>query len=95
MSIRMQAISTWPLSQGTAAIAAALLLAAAEAAEAQVPGARLDGGADRGALYYAQCLQDWDAATHMTKQEWSSSCRRLARDRHDLPLKPHRADGLP
>jgi hypothetical protein len=25
----------------------------------------------------AQCLKDWDAATHMTKQEWARVCRRL------------------
>jgi hypothetical protein len=84
-----------PLSPGALAIAAALSLAAAESAAAQVPDARPDGAADRGALYYTQCLLDWDPGTHMTKQEWSSSCRRLARDRHDLPLKPHKVDGQP
>jgi hypothetical protein len=78
----MQAMGAWPLSPGAPAIAAALLLGAVETTAAQVP------GSDRSAAYYAQCLLDWDAGTHMTKQEWSSSCRRLAQDRHDLPLKP-------
>jgi hypothetical protein len=27
--------------------------------------------------HFAQCMQDWDAATHMTKQEWRHVCRRL------------------
>jgi hypothetical protein len=85
--------TTWLLLPGVPAISAALLLAAAESAAAQAPDARPDGGSDRGALYYTQCLLDWDAGTHMTKQEWSSSCRRLARERGDLPLKPHKADG--
>lgn len=91
MSKTMQGISTWPLSQGAAAIATAILLAVSEPTEAQAP----DGGVDRGALYYAQCMLDWDAGTHMTKREWSSSCRRLARERHDLPLKPHTEDSQP
>jgi hypothetical protein len=87
--------ATWFRLPGAPAISAALLLAATEPAAAQVPDARPDGGSDRGALYYTQCLLDWDPATHMTKQEWSGSCRRLARDRHDLPLNPHKADGQP
>jgi hypothetical protein len=24
-----------------------------------------------------QCLDDWDAATHMTKKEWERTCRRV------------------
>lgn len=27
--------------------------------------------------HFAQCLQDWDAATHMTKREWRDVCQRL------------------
>lgn len=26
---------------------------------------------------FKQCMQDWDAATHMTKQEWARTCRRV------------------
>jgi hypothetical protein len=29
----------------------------------------------------AQCLRDWDAATHMTRQEWGRTCRRVVSDR--------------
>jgi len=79
--------TTWLLLPG----APAIVLAAAESAAAQLP----DGGADRGALYYTQCLLDWDPGTHMTKQEWSSSCGRLARDRHELPVKSRKLDGQP
>jgi hypothetical protein len=26
-------------------------------------------------------MKDWDAATHMTKEEWAGTCRRLADER--------------
>jgi hypothetical protein len=26
---------------------------------------------------FKQCLEDWDAATHMTKKEWERTCRRV------------------
>ena len=26
---------------------------------------------------YADCMRLWDQATHMTKQEWSRTCRRV------------------
>jgi len=29
---------------------------------------------------YSRCISDWDAATHMTKQEWRPACRRALRD---------------
>jgi hypothetical protein len=28
-----------------------------------------------------QCLHDWDRATHMTRQEWARTCRRVAANR--------------
>jgi hypothetical protein len=31
--------------------------------------------------YLDTCMRDWDAATHMTKEEWSRTCRRLANER--------------
>ncbi|HEY7548752.1 MAG TPA: hypothetical protein VH913_04445 [Hyphomicrobiaceae bacterium] len=37
--------------------------------------------ADSGADYLAQCLRDWDAATHMTRQEWARTCRRVVSNR--------------
>ncbi len=36
---------------------------------------------DRGAEYLAQCMQDWEPATHMTKQEWQRTCRRVVEER--------------
>jgi hypothetical protein len=41
---------------------------------------------DVGASHIAQCMQDWDAATHMTKQEWARTCRRVVRDRIEFRL---------
>jgi hypothetical protein len=35
---------------------------------------------DTNALF-GQCLQDWDAGTHMTKKEWSGACQRLLVER--------------
>ena len=32
---------------------------------------------ERIAQYMTQCLNDWDAATHMTKPEWARVCRRV------------------
>jgi hypothetical protein len=29
---------------------------------------------------YSRCISDWDATTHMTKQEWRAACRRALRD---------------
>jgi hypothetical protein len=30
---------------------------------------------------FAQCLQSWDAETHMSRGEWSAACRRLSDER--------------
>jgi len=29
----------------------------------------------------AQCVKDWDAGTHMTKQEWARVCKRVIDNR--------------
>jgi hypothetical protein len=31
--------------------------------------------------YFETCMKDWDRATHMSKAEWSRTCRRLADQR--------------
>jgi hypothetical protein len=31
--------------------------------------------------YFKQCINDWDAATHMTKKEWQRTCRRITDER--------------
>lgn len=41
----------------------------------------------RGAEWLAQCLQDWDAATHLTKKDWQRVCRRVAGERINELLK--------
>jgi hypothetical protein len=46
---------------------------------------RQDGNAPQ----LAQCLQDWDAGTHMTQEEWSGACHRLLLQRGDY-LRKHR-----
>jgi len=33
------------------------------------------------ATHFKQCMQDWDAATHMTKREWERTCRRVVDNR--------------
>jgi len=41
----------------------------------------------RGADWLAQCLQDWDAATHMNKKDWQRVCRRVAGERINELIK--------
>src|SRR5262245_8132828 len=36
-----------------------------------------DGDANKD---YSRCISDWDATTHMTKQEWRAACRRALKD---------------
>jgi hypothetical protein len=33
--------------------------------------------AEHSATLFTRCLHDWDAATHMSRQEWSAACHRL------------------
>jgi hypothetical protein len=35
----------------------------------------------RGAEYLAQCMQDWEPATHMSKRDWERTCRRVVQER--------------
>ena len=41
----------------------------------------------RGRAWFARCMQDWDAGTHMTKNEWEGTCRRLAQERTKFVTK--------
>ena len=27
--------------------------------------------------HFAQCMRDWEVATHMSKQDWAKTCRRV------------------
>jgi len=40
-----------------------------------------------GTEWLKQCLQDWDAATHMTKKEWQTVCRRVSDERTNALIK--------
>ena len=43
--------------------------------------------AARTAAMYSQCMQDWDSGTHLTKQEWERTCRRLMQERGKTALR--------
>jgi hypothetical protein len=39
------------------------------------------------AAMYSQCLRDWDSGTHLTKQAWERTCRRLMQERGKSALR--------
>ena len=51
--------------------------------------AKTDGKADakaktineRVAMWLKTCLQDWDTATHMSKEQWRTTCERVSKER--------------
>jgi hypothetical protein len=40
------------------------------------------------AQYLAQCLHDWDKSTHMSEEEWTTACQRVAGKRENF-LREH------
>jgi hypothetical protein len=42
---------------------------------------------DLSAAYFADCMKDWDAATHMTRQQWARTCRRVVEGRVQFMLQ--------
>lgn len=46
------------------------------------------------AEYFNNCMKDWEVTTHMTKDEWSRTCRRLADERVKFRLE-HGKDSKP
>ena len=50
-------------------------------------GSVMPSDAQRTADTHAQCLKDWDAGTHLTKQEWGRICRRVVDDRAEYLTK--------
>ena len=36
---------------------------------------------ERIAQWLKSCLDDWDAATHMTRNEWRTTCERVSQER--------------
>jgi hypothetical protein len=67
----------FPLAAGPAADAASGGRPPREVPSEKAPKELLKRGAD----YLQQCMQDWEPATHMTKQEWRRTCERVARER--------------
>jgi len=45
-----------------------------------------------GELWVKQCMGDWDAGTHMTKQEYNRVCRRVANERVKFLLSRREGD---
>jgi hypothetical protein len=46
----------------------------------------------RGAEYLEQCMKDWDAATHMSQQDWRRTCQRVSQDRVKFLLDQAKKD---
>jgi len=42
---------------------------------------------ERVAFWLTTCLTDWDAATHMTRKEWRTTCDRVAAEREKFLLQ--------
>jgi hypothetical protein len=42
---------------------------------------------DRVSYWRTTCLTDWDAATHMTRKEWRTTCERVAAERRKFLLE--------
>jgi hypothetical protein len=69
-----------------------VLIGAAGMAQAQVSG-RTQSAEELRADWLRQCMQDWEASTHMTKGQWERVCRRVVNDRvkatmNDAPIEP-------
>ena len=55
---------------------------------------------ERIAQWLKTCLEDWDAATHMTRNEWRTTCERVSQERgkflrENPSSKPAIGDTLP
>lgn len=55
-----------------------LMFLAYSAARAQSPQEIEAAEAQVNAEWFKACVTDWDSTTHMTKNEWAATCRRLA-----------------
>ena len=55
---------------------------------------------ERIAQWFKTCLEDWDAATHMSRNEWRTTCERVSQERgkflrENPSSKPAIGDTLP
>ena len=100
MRVLVLASSLWLIAAGGAALAqsGSRPLGAASPPTAPTPQAQnvrpktddADAAATLRTLstqYFAECMRDWDAATHMTKQEWARTCRRVVDGRAKFKLE--------
>jgi hypothetical protein len=81
------------LQRGAALIVLATLLATAGSmmAQAQRPDQTMEA---RIAEWFSTCMADWDRATHMTKAEWRTTCRRVADERGRFVVEQQSLDNL-
>src|SRR5215510_13679906 len=49
---------------------------------------------ERVADWLKTCLADWDQSTHMTKQEWRTTCQRVSEERGRFLLENPTLDSL-
>ena len=63
-------------------VGAAIMIALTNPSGAQTPGSSPDT-AQHNRNLFAQCMLDWDRATHMTKAEWARACERVLHERGD------------
>jgi hypothetical protein len=80
--------SPWPLATVSRLvigllIAMIIVVGLTNPGGAQSPATTDDATASHNRHLYAQCMRDWDRATHMTKQEWSGACQRVLREHED------------
>jgi hypothetical protein len=80
-------LNTWSYLLIGLAFATAIAIALTRPVGAQTEGTP-QAQSDRSAVYLAQCLRDWELATHLTKREWGRACQRLVRERGEFMHKP-------
>ena len=82
-------VSVWlVLTAGTAQTQPAPATGAASQASSS-PEAPLSAAEikQRSAQYLTDCISDWDKGTHMSKQDWTRTCRRVVQRRIDFMLQ--------
>jgi hypothetical protein len=77
------------LCAGAAAFAQSSKREGAAATPTAVPNAQLSPAEikERGAQYLTDCVNDWDKGTHMSKKDWTRTCRRVVQRRIDFLLQ--------
>ena len=62
---------------------------------AEETAAKIKAAKDRIAEWLKACQADWDTQTHMTKAEWTATCRRVSAERGKFLLEGASKDYLP